>query len=55
MSTLQDFLNRNLVDNLTKEVAISDRLRDENGALLKAKINGAKLSGLFLLLPLKNV
>lgn len=38
MSTLQDFLNRNLVDNLTKEVAISDRLRDENGALLKAKI-----------------
>jgi len=38
MTTLQEFLNQNLVEGMTKEVPISDRLRDENGSLYKAKI-----------------
>ena len=38
MKSLQDFLNENNVEGLTKEVPISDRLRDENGNLYKAKI-----------------
>lgn len=35
---LQEFLNKNRVDGLTKEVAISNRFRDEKGELLKFKI-----------------
>lgn len=35
---LQQFLNKNKVSGLTKEVPISDRLRDENGKLYTAKI-----------------
>lgn len=38
MSTLQQFLNSHPVDNLTAEVAISDRFKDEDGKLLKFKI-----------------
>lgn len=38
MSTLQDFLNANLVDNLIQEVVISDRFKDHDGKLLKFKI-----------------
>lgn len=38
MSTLQEFLNSHPVDNLTEEVAISDRFKDSNGKLLKFKI-----------------
>lgn len=38
MSTLQDFLNSNPVDNLTDEVPISDRFKDKKGNLLKFKI-----------------
>ncbi|QNK57550.1 MULTISPECIES: phage tail assembly chaperone [Paenibacillus] len=38
MSTLQQFLNRHPVDNLTEEVVISDRFRDEEGQLMKFTI-----------------
>jgi len=38
MSTLQDFLNSNPVDNLTAEIAISERFKDSKGKLLKFKI-----------------
>lgn len=38
MSTLQEFLNSNVVDGLTEEVAISDRFKDKDGKLLKFKI-----------------
>lgn len=38
MSTLQEFLNSNLVDGLTEEVAISSRFKDKDGNLLKFKI-----------------
>ncbi|MBP1906804.1 hypothetical protein J2Z32_003468 [Paenibacillus turicensis] len=38
MSTLQDFLNDNLVNGLTDEVAISPRFKDSAGNLLKFKI-----------------
>lgn len=38
MSTLQQFLNRNPIDNLTEEVVISDRFRDEDGQLMKFTI-----------------
>lgn len=36
--SLQDFLNNNLVDNLTEEVVVSPRFKDESGNLLKFKI-----------------
>lgn len=36
--TLQQFLNENLVEGLTREVAISDRFKDENGEILNFKI-----------------
>jgi len=35
---LQDFLNANQVDNITKEVIVSERFKDENGNILKFKI-----------------
>lgn len=38
MSTLQDFLNANPVDNITDEVVVSKRFRDAEGNLLKFKI-----------------
>lgn len=38
MSTLQEFLNTNPVDNVTDEIAISDRFKDKAGKLLKFKI-----------------
>ncbi len=37
-TTLQDFLNQNLVEGMTKDIPISDRLRDENGKLYTATI-----------------
>ncbi|TNJ68228.1 XkdN-like protein [Paenibacillus hemerocallicola] len=42
MSTLQDFLNSNPVDNVTDDVAISDRFRDADGNLLKFTIRAMK-------------
>jgi hypothetical protein len=42
MSTLQDFLNSNPVDNVTGEVAISDRFKDADGNLLKFTIRAMK-------------
>lgn len=38
MSSLQQILNLNVVDNLTHTVEISNRLKDENGDNLKFKI-----------------
>lgn len=38
MSTLQEFLNSNPIDNLEEEVAISDRFKDAEGNLMKFKI-----------------
>lgn len=38
MSTLQEFLNANPVDNLTAEVVVSDRFKDSEGNILKFKI-----------------
>lgn len=38
MSTLQDFLNANPVDDLTEEVVVSDRFKDRDGNVLKFKI-----------------
>ncbi|MCR8645566.1 XkdN-like protein [Paenibacillus sp. N1-5-1-14] len=38
MSTLQDFLNANPVDNLTEEVLISDRFKSADGKLYTFKI-----------------
>ncbi|HZG16968.1 MAG TPA: XkdN-like protein [Candidatus Bathyarchaeia archaeon] len=38
MSTLQDFLNANPVDNLTSEVEVSERFKDKAGNVLKFKI-----------------
>lgn len=38
MSTLQQFLNANPVDNLTVEVPISDRFKDREGNLLQFTI-----------------
>lgn len=38
MSTLQDFLNANPVDDLTEEVVVSDRFKDKEGNALKFKI-----------------
>ena len=35
---LQEFLNQNIVEGMTKEVVVSDRLKDENGELYKFKI-----------------
>lgn len=46
VSTLQEFLNTNPIDNLTDEVIISDRFRDNEGSLLKFKIK-AMTSGVF--------
>lgn len=36
--TLQEFLNQNIIEGMTKEVPISNRLRDSNGKLFMAKI-----------------
>lgn len=36
--SLQDFLNSNLVTNLTEEVAVSPRFIDKDGKILKFKI-----------------
>lgn len=38
MSTLQEILNLNVVDNIYKYVEISNRLKDENGNNIKFKI-----------------
>lgn len=38
MSTLQDFLNTNPVDDVTDEVVISERFKDNEGKLLKFRI-----------------
>lgn len=38
MKTLQDFLNSNPIDNITSEVAVSDRFKDDEGKLFKFKI-----------------
>lgn len=38
MSTLQEFLNANPVDNLTTDVEVSDRFKDSEGKVLKFKI-----------------
>ncbi len=38
MSTLQQFLNANPVEGMTKEVVISDRFKDKDGKILKFKI-----------------
>ncbi len=38
MSTLQEILNLNIVDNIVHYVEISNRLKDENGQNLKFKI-----------------
>ncbi|GKU79856.1 XkdN-like protein [Paenibacillus sp. L3-i20] len=40
MSSLQEFLNNNPIDNITKEVPISERLKDDKGNLLLFKIKG---------------
>lgn len=36
--SLQEFLNNNPIDNLTEEVVVSPRFKDEKGNLLKFKI-----------------
>jgi len=38
MNRLQDFLNTNPVDNLTEEVVVSSRFKDDEGNLLKFTI-----------------
>lgn len=38
MSTLQDFLNANPIDNLTEEVIVSERFKDANNNPLKFKV-----------------
>jgi len=38
MSSLQEFLNANPIDNLTAEVVISERFKDKEGNVLKFKI-----------------
>ncbi len=38
MSKLQAFLNQNVVDDITEEVMISERFKDEGGSILKFKI-----------------
>ncbi len=38
--TLQEFLNRNTVDGITKETVIGDRFKDENGGEFKFVIKG---------------
>lgn len=38
MSKIMDFLMENTVENLTDEVIVSDRFKDENGELLKFTI-----------------
>ncbi len=38
MSTLQEFLNINPIDNLVDEVVISDRFKDSDGSIMKFKI-----------------
>lgn len=34
MSTLQEFLNNNVVDGLTEEVAIFERFKDKDGKMV---------------------
>ncbi len=41
--TLQEFLNNNVVEGQTTEVAISERLKDENGNLYKFKIKALSM------------
>ena len=36
--TLQEFLNQNIVEGMTKEIPISNRLRDSEGKLFTATI-----------------
>lgn len=38
MSTLQDFLNANPIDNLTEEVIVSERFKDSNNNPMKFKV-----------------
>lgn len=38
MSTLQQFLNTNPIDNLTEEVIVSPRFKDAEGNVLKFKV-----------------
>jgi hypothetical protein len=38
VSSLQDFLNVNPVDNVTDDVVISDRFKDKDGNVMKFKI-----------------
>ncbi len=38
MSSLQDFLNRHPVDHIIDEVVVSPRFQDENGKIMKFKI-----------------
>lgn len=38
MSSLQEFLNANPIDNLTAEVVVSERFKDNDGNILKFKI-----------------
>lgn len=40
---LQEFLNNNIVEGATTEVAISERLKDENGNLYKFKIKALSM------------
>lgn len=42
--TLQQFLNQNPVDKITKEIVVSDRFKNENGDILKFKIKAMTLS-----------
>lgn len=45
MSKLQAFLNRNIIEEKTEEVFVSDRFRDEEtGELLKFKIRAVSMS-----------
>lgn len=38
MGALQDFLNGNIIEDITKEVIISERFKDKDGNFLKFKI-----------------
>ncbi|GMQ57074.1 hypothetical protein AN1V17_14690 [Vallitalea sediminicola] len=38
MSSLQAFLNENIIDNITGAVLVSNRFKDKKGSLLKFKI-----------------
>ena len=38
MGALQDFLDQNIVNDITKDVIVSERFKDKNGKILKFKI-----------------